>query len=178
MKVLGIDPSSTCTGYAVMTGVRAIVEAGLLRPDRTRDRPIDRILAMLGSLGELLVAHVPDTVLIEVSTGRVGRGRRAGAGHGLVVYGMAVGHVHERCRAWSALRWPNGGSANVLPIEADAWTAGRPKGARIRRLAAEFPTHRRALLESDSGGDAADAIAMTQWWFGRRRGRLPGPAEG
>ena len=54
MKLLGIDPSSTRTGYAVMSDSWTLEDAGYLRPKRERDEPIERIRTMMDEVATLV----------------------------------------------------------------------------------------------------------------------------
>ena len=76
--VLAVDPSSTRTGYALMSDAITVVEAGYLTPERVRDSAIDRVGAMCTELAKLIREGEPVTGVIEIPSGRPGRGSRAG----------------------------------------------------------------------------------------------------
>jgi crossover junction endodeoxyribonuclease RuvC len=67
MRVLGIDPGSSATGYGVLEGSagRPIhVAHGILRPPRTASLPV-RLAALHAALGELVALHRPDLAVVE-----------------------------------------------------------------------------------------------------------------
>lgn len=67
VRVLGIDPGSRATGYAVLDGVGdrvGVVEIGVIRPASKRSLP-GRLCDLYGRLRELVERHDPDEVVIE-----------------------------------------------------------------------------------------------------------------
>lgn len=160
MTVVGIDPSSTRTGYAVMSSPTTIVEAGYLRAGKLATPALERIKVMASDLGALLKEHCPEMVVIEVSSGKVGRRRHTGRGSGLAVYGTAVG-------ALLAIAWFCGTSP-VCPVLENEWTRSVPKLTRQRQIVAAFPDY--ALkVRDDRGADVADAIGLCWWWFAEQK---------
>lgn len=159
MTWLSLDPSSTRTGYAAWD-VDRMLEAGTLRPDRVRDDVFVRINAMVRDLRGLVdggdVGRV-EVVVMEVPSGRVGRGARAGATGHLAIYGVAVGALWATCGAM--------GLEVVTTTERD-WTRGVP--AR-RRQAIVSASVRGYDAGTDSGADVSDAIGIGQWWIRERR---------
>lgn len=156
LTILAIDPSSTCTGYAVLRGP-SLVEAGVLRP-RVRLAANDRVRAMAADFATLLADHRPDVVVVEDTSGKVARRHGAGGGAGLAVYGKAVGYLARVADVWAELLPSQRSVELVLENE---WTAGERKEARVRRVALEYPGYDPA---KDPGGDVGDAIALAAYW--------------
>ena len=152
-RVLSIDPSSTCMGYAVMTEAKALVDCGLLKPLRTRDPANARIETMVGEAVRLAQEMKPTRILIEDTSGKVGR-RHRGNGAGLAVHGKSIGWLVGRL-------FPLGIPITLVP-END-WTNGVQKARRQQIVAVAFRPQYQAA--QDKGGDAADAIGLARWWF-------------
>lgn len=153
---LSLDPGSQITGYAVMADGERLVEGGVLRPDRTRDPAIDRLRAMKRDLLVLLEQVKPDVVVVEFTSGKVGK-RHGGAGAGLAVYGIAVGMLWEVCENWAMVRRAAGRPCRVEVIPENEWTRRQTKAKRTMAIAALFPEY---LAENDKGMDVADAIGL------------------
>ncbi|MGH9869290.1 MAG: crossover junction endodeoxyribonuclease RuvC [Candidatus Polarisedimenticolia bacterium] len=67
MKILGIDPGSTVTGYGLINdekGSLSLVEAGALRLSRIPDLP-QRLCRAADGVRDLLLKHRPDEVCVE-----------------------------------------------------------------------------------------------------------------
>lgn len=153
--LLALDPSSTCMGYAVFHG-RTLVDAGKLKPRRTKDEANDRIDHMVSfGLNDLLIEHNPEAVVVEDTSGKVGR-RHHGNGAGLAVHGKAVGAV-----VW----WLRGRGSDVHAIPENVWTRGTPKEKRQTRVATCYPQYDPA---KDKGGDVSDAIGLGDWFINSR----------
>ena len=165
MKILALDPSSTRTGYAVMTGAESVEEAGYLRPSRTRDKPEARIDAMCDDLGELLETHKPQRAVIEVPSGRPGKGAKRGATGQLATYGVAVGELRRVCKDMlPALQTGSWSAPLVKSVTEREWTHGRTQASRRRWAASVWPAYRESMAK-DSGADVADALLIGEWWF-------------
>lgn len=158
MKVLGLDPSSTLTGYAVMSRPTKILDAGHLRPNGAKKPAWDRIVTMVTSLRFLLRDYRPKVIVIEVPTRSVGL-RHKGKGAGLAIYGMAVGAA-----CWEASVF----GSSLVCVDANTWTGGVSKFKRQHLIAAEFPEYKEQL-DRDRGGDLADAIGLCLWWYQGRK---------
>ena len=152
--ILSIDPSSTCSGYAIMEGERSLREAGCLRPRRSTDQAIYRIAAMARQLEDLIAEHHLRLGVIEITSGKVAR-RRGGCGAGLAVYGMAVGALF-----WAMFKALDGA---VMTVHENDWTRGIPKRRRARTVEVMFPQYRGI---EDPGLDVADAIGIGVWYYG------------
>ena len=162
MKLLAIDPSSTRTGYAVMGGPTELVDAGYLTPARAKDGVELRIEAMVADLREVLQEYQPDHVVIEVPSGRKGRGYAAGGGARLATYGRAVGHFER-------VVWDVVGVDHVSSVTEREWTKRRTPAQRAAFVRQCFPAQTTALEVSDKGHDVSDAIGIGLWWLERHQ---------
>ena len=162
MKILAIDPSSTKTGFALFDDNETLIDAGTLRPNKTTDAAEHRIAAMCSDLEVLLKVNTPDIVVIEWTSGKVGRNRHKGSGAGLAVYGIAVGAIWRTAAAWAARQ----ATRQVITIYENEWTAGVPKRQRGELVKRMVP---RLDLSKDSGGDISDAIGLGCWYIRRRK---------
>lgn len=161
--ILALDPSSTRTGYALMSSATpaGLIDAGLIKPTRSRDTAYERVYAMQAQLDELLCTLTSnDQVVIEVPSGKVHRGRHGGGGAGLATYGLAAGAIVTACWRSSV------GYAGVQLVSDVAWTRGTPKGRRAEVLARQFPQVQSILGSGkDPGHDSIDAIGIAAWYF-------------
>jgi Holliday junction resolvasome RuvABC endonuclease subunit len=155
MILLALDPSSTCTGYAVLSrpGARpaVLVDAGRLTPAQPRAKAAERIASMVEQVADLIREHAPTHAVVELPSAHVHRGKRAGGGAGLAIYGMAVGAV------WQAVLGRVGG---VALVDANLWTGRVNKAVRARRIQDMGLGYR---MDQDPGLDGADAIGLGLW---------------
>lgn len=159
MRLLALDPSSTCVGWAVFERGE-LAGAGILRPDRGDHGALCRIRRLVERVAELVSTHQPARVLLEIPSGHAGRGSRAGATGQLAIYGMAVGAIW--CDLVHAAPCEVVGGCEVLTCTETAWTRGLPKRRRAERLRLEHPG---LDWDADRGLDMADAIGMGQWYL-------------
>lgn len=170
--ILGIDPSSTRTGYALLEsgGAPRIIEAGYLTGRKTTDNAMQRILGMRASLIELIATNNLTTLtadrhprvqaVVEIPSGKVGSGQRRGASaSAMAIYGMAVGMILITCIDLLA--------SNVVAIDERTWTGRVSKLVRQRHVAAEFPGYRE-IMRNDGGADVADAIGLALWGIAQK----------
>lgn len=175
MRVLGIDPSSTRTGYAVLdgggaagmggTGIPRLVEGGYLTPKCQDDPAIQRIEQMGADLLDLVKEQELDAVVLEITCGKVGR-RHKGGGAGLGVYGMAVGVIYGMLLALRAMTDPPVSGWGLCAVYENVWTGGVPKGRRQQGIAVMFPEYA-AGFAKDPRADVADAIGVALWFMER-----------
>ncbi len=161
MRLLAVDPSSTCTGYAVMESAAMIIDGGIIRPDHAGEPVHWRASEMALHLDSMVREYACDQVLIELPDGKVHR-RIAGAGHGagLSLYGLAAGIIYATLA--QAVRSRDGMRLHVVtPAQ---WTGRVPKARRAAALRLRFPE---LDLSADRGLDMADAIGLGLWFFGR-----------
>lgn len=149
MRVLGIDPGSVRTGYALIDSVAGtLVQVGVIRPNP--GRPVERVEQLVDELETVLADLRPDLIVVEVTTGKVARRGRAGGGAGLGVYGMAVGAVYITARRFAG--------AETVGVYENDWTQGVPKSKRLGQIALAFPELVRSKAFQDA--DIADAVGV------------------
>lgn len=159
--LLALDPSSSCTGWAV--GYRYGNKAEVIRADRLRaaskgKTAIARIQWQTDALWEIIEGHQPTAAIIEITSGKVNIARHTGGGAGLGVYGMAVGALWQACRLH-----PDCGAVHT--VTENEWTRGfRKKAARATRAVMIWPPYADV---KDAGWDIADAICLLDWFAGR-----------
>lgn len=156
---MALDPSSTCTGWAVwMSDGR--VECGRLTPWRSHTPPWERIDQIVDRLSDLLAAMRPVDVIIEIPSGRPGKGAARGATGQLAIYGAAVGAVREATRQCGT---------RLNCVDERQWTQGRPQATRRRVAIALYPDLAGRLVDDDPGSDSADALMLGTWWMQQQR---------
>jgi Holliday junction resolvasome RuvABC endonuclease subunit len=156
--LLSLDPSSTACGWAVFHGPERLADFGVIRP-KASSPALDRVDRIVEAVEALLDEAQPDECVIEISSGKT-HGRIAKAS-GLSVLGNAQGAVRQAIRN------------RHLPVEAvseNEWTGGNRKADRARVVGILYPPYARfAASGGDPGFDAADAIGIGAWLFGKRR---------
>ena len=157
--LLALDPSSQAIGWAALQAGEVLVAGGVLLPEKVSERdPYVRIDSLCGRLWELLETNGPKTVVVEVTSGKVGENRHKGHGAGLAIYGVAVGAVWRECRAWTRYELATRRRlTHVERVYENDWTHQIPKRTRTLAIAAMYP---RYDVEADPGGDEADAIGL------------------
>jgi len=160
ITVLGLDPASVKTGYAIAHGPDDVVDAGILLPCRTRDPAVQRVVDVGRELAALIDEHKPDFAVVEIPSGHV-RGKFNGAG--LTIYGMAVGYMLRVC----VEKLPD---ARVECIDEQTWTAAVPKRRRQNAVATICKRYAQGR-HADTGADAADAIGLLLYWFAVQQAR-------
>lgn len=195
IRILSFDPSSTCIGYAEMTGCRddddpageayawgsgadvdvQLVNAGRLKPARGTKTAAERVESMCADLLDLVLEVMPQAIVLEMTSGKVNRKRHKGKGAGLAVYGFAVG------AAWAVARHAAGAvlesleaagrpgdMPDVILVNENDWTEGERKAKRAGMVAALFPGYAKVAEQDEPGLDIADAIGLGRWWLTRR----------
>ena len=154
-RVLAIDPSSTCTGWAVLDGLNPadLIDGGLIRPDRGASSLL-RIQETVDDVLHLLPEYQPDRLVIEIPSGKAGTGSKRGAKSALAIYGLAVGAVWQGCRA--AFSGP------VAAVDERTWIHAS-KERRALAIEAYYPGRYR--MSTDKGLDLADAIGLGRWYL-------------
>jgi len=189
MKVLTLDPSSTCIGYAVLIGLESadLCDTGTITPPNKAGMAapaigltgaewanilamghpaIARTMAMLGDVSDVVAEHRPDVVVVEIPSGKAGTGSKRGAKASLAVYGLAAGVIYA-----AATCFAHEVSAYAIPVDERTWTKlpriksqrGDPKAGRQFYLQAVYPGQYDP--DKDRGCDAGDAILIARWWF-------------
>lgn len=157
MKLISLDPSSTCVGYAVFVdGV--VIDGGLLKPKSSATDAISRVRQLCMDAMALLDEMQPDRVLIEVPTGKQ-YSRKPGRVSALPVWAFAAGAMWELAASWCRVHPP----AACVAIS-NEWTRGSSKEAR-RDVAATFLKDYDP--KKDRGMDLSDAVMMGKWWLSK-----------
>jgi len=158
--ILGIDPSSTAAGCALLDEGGRLLDAWIIKPAKISAAPQFRIDSICGDIAELLGVVSPDIIVIEWTVGKVGLRRHKGQGAGLAIYGAAVGAV------WQAVKnWARGKICEIVLIPENEWTRGVSKGQRTARISSTYPGYD---LDADKGGDVADAIGIVEYFLRRK----------
>jgi hypothetical protein len=164
MKLLSLDPSSTCIGYAVWSdssGRMIVMEHGRLKPQKSTADIQGRIRSLADELAKLVVEFDPDVIVIEVMLGRQytasGNKQRTTS---LPTCAVSMGFMWRVCC---------GLDATTIAVDNLAWTRGRSKESRkvrARQLCSAYDQ------KQDQGGDAADAICLGDWYIQRQKQEL------
>ena len=167
-KALGLDPSSTAIGYALMADERTLIEAGRITPLDPEAEAAVRIESMAWQLRKLLDAESPAEVMIEIPSGHVGKKRHKGKGFGLSIYGMGVGMAWGTVLFWryQAKYVRENTFVPISLVPENVWTGGVIKADRILGIKSLFPQYEPA---TDPEGDSADAIGVAHYVFKERR---------
>lgn len=156
MKILALDPSLTCTGYAVLDGSR-VIDGGRIRPTSPASTPAaERAREIAREALDVVRSHAPvDVAVVETPAPQApdDRNRR-----GQADYGLCVGVIIGRLDAIAGLE--------VVTARADAWTGGVSKAKRAAAIAAVHPEYN---PDRDGGMDVADAIGLADWWLDHAR---------
>ena len=158
-KLIAIDPSSTRTGYAVMTDYDQVIEAGYFKPSKSKSDPRVRIREMAGDLRSTLIQHKPSVAVIEMPSGHVHRRLQDVNVSGLSVYGWAAGVLW-----WTLFHTTDTDLCDLRDPDQNQWTNGVKKPVRRAEIAFMFPQYAK-VIKLDSGCDVADAIGLGQWWY-------------
>jgi len=170
--ILSIDPGSLRTGWALMKPPEHLVKAGLLLPNKQTAPSEFRIDAMCRSLWTILNYYQSKIILVEWTSGKVGKRHGSGGGAGLAVHGAATGALWREVVAWIRYRPPQIQlETDIVLIRENEWTRGVPKQDRAFSIAAMFPEYK---IEDDPGCDIADAIGLAVWYMREQAVRLVG----
>lgn len=162
IAVVGVDPSSTCTGVA-----RLVRETGspprvsmLARCLGGRGDYVDRVVRMAAEVIELIMRHGADVIGIEAPSQHT-QARHRGTGAGLAVYGYAVGYMASAITAHCR------GRAEVVLVPAERWAPARcSKTRRAAMLEREHPELRSV---ADPGLDVHDAVGIARHLLSTRK---------
>ena len=160
--ILSLDPSSTCTGWAVLATGEQYLASGRLLPKIVKIEPKGlapyyRIDAMCLELRKLLEEYRPCEVVMEWTSGK--RAGRLGqnVSH-LAIYGVAVGAIWREAVNWTGYWTDRGIPCAVTSYLENDWTRGKPKDHRIQLARMMFT--RDYDPSKDAGGDEADALML------------------
>jgi len=164
MKILTLDPSSTCTGYSVqefITGCRdRLIEHGVMRltgRGSSKADALTRIEAMAGDVRELVFEQAPHVIVVEMPIGK--QYSRSGHSSGLAIWGVAAGAI------WMAARSAKFENTLMQAVGNTHWTKGRlhDKGARQAWVQMAYPGQYDPARDT-AALDMSDAIALGLWW--------------
>ena len=161
--ILAIDPSSSCTGYAVLTTTGDVIVHGRVKA-KNGEGNHRRVSRMIDVLVKLAADHKVTEAVIEEPTVQNRLKKATGerrAPFTSIPYVVAYGRILQ---AMSDV-------AEVYPVTARDWTRGKPKAARAAYVKDVVPTY---TGKGDSGMDEADAIGLGLWWCQQRRLRGAG----
>lgn len=162
MIILALDPSTTCTGYAVLGDNESLIEAGRLNPAKKKMAYQYRVESMVRGLQKVLDEHNPEICIIEAPEGKVHRRKFASHGLGQSIYGFACGAFWWKCVDYF-------GIGLVRCVGVNKWTRGIPKKDRALKVSMRFPQYK---LEDDKGMDMSDAIGLGLWWIRSSKAKL------
>lgn len=167
--VLGLDPSLSCTGWALIEMDESLdgrfIAAGSIVPSRSGSL-VYRILDLAKAVRKRVRERIPDLVVIETpaETGRAKSGQTfAGTALTIPVYGAAVGAcivacdgIHDECL--------------VIGTASDEWTRARdtPRCSRDKDKVNRVEYVREVWRLGDLGpktlaGNVADALLIARW---------------
>lgn len=155
MKILSLDPSSKCVGYAIGDGDR-LIECGKLKP--IKGDAIARIRSIRDDIKQILKLEKPDCLVIEKPSPQAPSGRN---NSGQATYGMAVGLVIDQC-----FEYQDQTNAKIITVSPDVWTNRVKKERRQAAIAYKYQQYNPS---QDKGGDVSDAIGLLEWWGNQRK---------
>lgn len=170
MRLLAIDPSLTCTGWAVMESADSVIAHGTATP---KAGPIqDRIDELCADLEQLAIGHLVGAVVIETPAMNMRGGRDRAVTSG-AAYGFCAGQVFRALKAEGVQR-----GFTVYGTSATDWTKSlgsavrRTRGDtyklnRVRAVEYMIPSLKGGLGVKSKAGNVADAILIGRWWFQR-----------
>lgn len=185
--ILGLDPASHHTGYALVDRSRdplhpRLVEAGILKGSERRVEVADPVLSQLmnshgmnatrridsicAEVIRLVTQYLPAVIVIEIPSGLAGAGSKSGASSSLSVYGLAVGSVLKTVQNVVLTEVTTnavyGYAPVIVPVTERLWTRFRKSKSAGQLMArAMYPAYR---IEDDEGADISDAIHLTRWF--------------
>lgn len=170
MSIIAVDPSLSCTGYAIINGDGTqIIEYGKIKPDCDGDA-YDRSLSIAQHVATVIHMNIDDwteaIVVEQPQTYCKGLGGKRSAVNA-PNYGMVVGMVtmavqQEIAKAFSR--------AVFLRPSASLWTRGkvgtkgdRHKTNRVRSVELQYGLPVGSLGCKADAGNIADAIMLARW---------------
>lgn len=192
MRILALDPSLTCTGFATVDADGSesgrLIEAGTITPMLPDGAPmVERVRCMGRQVWDALWAAKPGVVVVETpfATPRGGPKQRRST-LTLPNYGVAVGYVLAGADAFRGQinaanppdpRAPNARPLEVVTVPADEWSRGLPstardpdKTGRVRFAASLYGLEAADFGAVSVAGNVADAVLLAWWYLRRHRG--------
>lgn len=174
MRVMGFDPSMTCTGWVVLVQrASKILEMGRIRVSSKDD--VERVSELHADALTLMDQYKPDAIVIETPA-KSGRRREHWGYDGrspltAPVYGMAVSAVITAAAVYKARQMNR--EITVIGRPADQWTRNMPstkddehKRARVQMAARVLGVDEGQFGKKSTAGDIADAALLT-WMVGQ-----------
>lgn len=170
MSVIAVDPSLTCTGYAIINGDGTqIIEYGKIKPDCDGDA-YERSLSIVQQVASVFRLHLDDwteaVVVEQPQTYCKGLGGKRSAATA-PNYGMVVGMVTMAIQQEMAHACPE---AILLRPSASLWTRGKvgtkgdkDKTNRVRSVELQYGLPVGSLGCKTDAGNIADAIMLARW---------------
>lgn len=170
--ILAIDPSLTCTGWAVLHGPDTVPHFGLIRTPKAKPF-LDRVVEVCADLASLVVTYSPGAVVIETPATVMAGGRHRAVVSG-ATYGFLAGAAYAHLMI--AARVPVEGVAATVWTKslgpAVSRTRGDPhKQNRVRAVEYMVPALKGMLGPKTTAGNIADAILLGRWWFNQQQTR-------
>ena len=159
-RILSLDPASRVSGYAVMDDTGKLLDAGLLKPVKTRLPVESRVPMMLDSTIEILDEWKPEILIVEVPLKRQYTTKKQRT-TSMAVWAVAAGAFWGWMWAVRHFYLPG---LIVVPVSNVEWTRGSPKLMRQQKVVAMYRGYDPA---KDPGLDVSDAIAMGLWYLRR-----------
>ena len=160
LKILGIDPSISRTGWAIVDGAGGLGDFGVFASSAAKGTTADRTTVLCRNVIKLALSQCPDVIVVEVPSRHVWRRVAASGGAGLAIYGFAAGAVYATLQGDLAATW------EMAEAVAGKWNGNEKKATRQQAMKAMFPSYRDT---KDPGGDIADAIGLGLWWVNEQR---------
>ena len=168
---MGIDPSISCTGYAVLDSEAnsdgRFIAAGYIVPTK-KGSLVARILDLAAAVEKRIAEQAPDVIVIETpaETGRAMSGQRfSGTAMTIPVYGAAVGACIIAARKSGAV---------IVGTPSDEWTKRRDtprcSGDPNKENRVEYVRKVWNILDlgpKTLAGNVADALLIARWMIGR-----------
>lgn len=164
MRTVSIDPSSSCSGVAYFEDEKLVrVESVKYNAELQKiDLPdasgvpsetYHKYKTLTDKIIKNITDFKPNHVVIEITSGKVNKGRHFGGGSGLSKYGMFIGFL------WGRLLELGFCVHDVLEND---WT--RSSSKESRQLVAR-QLFKAVYTSKDTGMDESDAIMLGLWWI-------------
>lgn len=145
MKILGLDTSTTSTGYCVMEGNK-ILAYGVIKPKKSLD-VIDRIIYIEKEIKELIIAKEVEYVCIEELSSMRGASTTK-------VLATLQGHLEVELRKKEML---------VTKCRPSEWRKGKVKGRTRQELKSSAIEYIKNKYNLEVNDDEADAICIAEY---------------
>lgn len=145
MKILGLDTSTTSTGYCVMEDNK-ILAYGVIKPKKSLD-VIDRIIYIEKEIKELIIAKEVEYVCIEELSSMRGASTTK-------VLATLQGHLEVELRKKEML---------VTKCRPSEWRKGKVKGRTRQELKSSAIEYIKNKYNLEVNDDEADAICIAEY---------------